>query len=122
MAEHWKFNEPELRQIFLDGKEIFVCKGCRGIEEMGAADECCIFCLEPDGETIHNFNITFGKVSNMDDEAYRELQKKIKALCNVEDGLSKWEVDFVDDVSKYAIISLSKKQIATIERLYERFC
>jgi len=46
----------------------------------------------------------------------------VDALCALEDGLTAWEAEFVDSVSKQDPDRLSDKQVAIITRLYEKHC
>lgn len=58
-----------------------------------------------------------------DDFAYPQqaLREMVSELCEVEEGLSNWEVDFVDSVSEWSG-DYTEKQSATIVKLYERVC
>ena len=52
-----------------------------------------------------------------------ELRKMLKDLLNVESGLSDWEVNFIDSLSKRAVyLNFSPKESAIIERLWGSKC
>ena len=53
----------------------------------------------------------------MDDEALREM---IRELCEVESGLSQWEVDFVEEMSHRD--TFTARQAAKIEELFDKYC
>lgn len=55
------------------------------------------------------------------DEA-EELVHMIKDLCELEDGLTSWEVQFVEDISHRTTINLSDKQVEKIRDLHEEHC
>jgi len=46
----------------------------------------------------------------------------VKALCDIEDGVNKWEIDFTNSVANQVIDgrSLSGRQIEVIEGILER--
>ncbi len=56
--------------------------------------------------------------------ADEELKKKIKKLCDLEEGLSQWEVNFVDDMMTKVKEGqkFSPRQTGKITQLYIRLC
>lgn len=49
-----------------------------------------------------------------------DQQKQLKSLQNVEEGLTDWEITFIDDLSNnYQDQELSTKQAARLQKLYE---
>lgn len=51
------------------------------------------------------------------------IQEMIQALCDLEEGLSDWEVNFVEDMSKKPSgYYFTAKQTAAIKKLYEEHC
>ncbi len=57
-------------------------------------------------------------------EADPDLSRKINELNEVDEGLSRWEVNFVDDMGNRLKggLKFSSKQIETIHTLHQRFC
>jgi hypothetical protein len=51
-----------------------------------------------------------------------EIGRRIVALCDIEKGLTDWEVDFVENVSHQKVQFLSTSQVEKINQLYERHC
>ena len=49
------------------------------------------------------------------------LRDMVDALCDVEDGLSDWAVEFIDSMSKWDG-EYTERQVAKIEELYGRYC
>jgi len=47
---------------------------------------------------------------------YRDL---LQELLDLEDGLRDWEVEFIDSLSNWKS-TFTKKQAATLEKIYER--
>lgn len=46
--------------------------------------------------------------------------KKVQELCELEDGLTSWEVNFVDDLSHQDPGSFTMKQMEHVARIYKR--
>lgn len=46
----------------------------------------------------------------------------ISDLCEIEEGLTPWEVEFVDSVSKQNPNTLTQKQIDKITQLHQQHC
>lgn len=51
-----------------------------------------------------------------------EIVRKVKALCDLEEGLDEWEVNFVEDISHKDAARLTPKQAAKVHELHERHC
>lgn len=52
-----------------------------------------------------------------------QYKQMVKALCDLEEGLSQWEADFADDMSTKVLTGyLSEKQMTKIVQLYEEHC
>lgn len=54
---------------------------------------------------------------------YEDDKRLVDELCAIEDGLSEWEVEFTESVSRWVIDDrrlLTDKQRATVERILER--
>lgn len=48
---------------------------------------------------------------------------KIQELFDLEDGLSEWEIDFLENIfSNWRDRDLTEKQEQTLEKIYERLC
>ena len=54
-----------------------------------------------------------------DEEDTKELRSILDELLDVDSGLTDWETDFLDSVSKWAG-KLTRKQGVTIEKIYKR--
>jgi hypothetical protein len=52
-------------------------------------------------------------------EAEIEWRKMLKELLDVEDGLSNWEIDFLDSLNN-RMQPLTDKQGATLEKIYQK--
>lgn len=48
----------------------------------------------------------------------KEQEKMLNELCDLEDGLSKWEMDFIDSLDKQTN-PLSMKQAAKLAEIYD---
>lgn len=47
----------------------------------------------------------------------------LQDLLQIEDGLSEWEVSFIENLHKnFAFINLSKPQLETLQKLHEKLC
>lgn len=59
----------------------------------------------------------------LSDDDQARFEGLIAALCDVEDGLSEWEVTFVDDMSRQIETQhLTDRQRTKIEDLHEKHC
>lgn len=55
------------------------------------------------------------------DEKQKRLRGQVKDLCNVEEGLSEWEVNFVNDMYNWQG-DYHPKQEKKIDELYMEHC
>lgn len=55
-------------------------------------------------------------------KARQNIEWKIANLCNLEEGLSEWEVEFVENVSHINVAYLTARQIETICKLHKEKC
>ena len=56
-------------------------------------------------------------------DAYATLKQMVVELCEIEDSLSGWEVDFVEAMShRPETYRFTPKEAAKIEELHERHC
>lgn len=51
---------------------------------------------------------------------WQKLEERIQQLCDLEEGLNSWEVNFVDDISKQEVKSLTPRQIETVNKVFEK--
>ncbi len=51
----------------------------------------------------------------------QRVKEHLDELLELEDGLTPWEVDFIDSVSKWED-DLTPKQMARIYKIYDRRC
>jgi len=54
----------------------------------------------------------------MSDEQ-RDAEERLQELLDVDEGLTQWEVDFIESMSRWEG-DFTPKQIATIDKIYER--
>ena len=49
---------------------------------------------------------------------------KLRELCEIEEGMNDWEVNFVDDVARRveAGYELTPKQIVKIQEMHDQYC
>lgn len=56
----------------------------------------------------------------------KQLREMLDDLCNVDEGLSDWAVDFIDDLSRRAEdnprMIFTDRQAAKIEELWKEHC
>lgn len=50
-----------------------------------------------------------------------QLQQMVRALCDIDSGLSAWEVDFVETMS-HRDGDFTPRQAEKIEELFDRYC